>query len=48
MPFPVEAKWINATQEKLGVLFPASFVVAMSRMNGSSVATDDFVALNKS
>ena len=37
MPFPVDAKWINATQEKMGGRFPASFVVAMSKLNGGAV-----------
>jgi hypothetical protein len=39
MPFPVDAKWIAQTEEKLGVRFPASFVVAMSKNNGGSVQT---------
>lgn len=39
MPFPVEAKWITQTEEKLGVRFPASFVTAMSKMNGGTVRT---------
>lgn len=39
MPFPVDAKWISQTEEKLGVRFPASFVTAMSKMNGGSVTT---------
>ena len=34
MPFPVDAKWIAQTEERLGVRFPASFVTAMSGMNG--------------
>lgn len=44
MPFPVEAKWIKQAEEKLGVRFPASFVTAMSKMNGGTVRTsiDDF------
>lgn len=37
MPFPVEAKWITQTEEKLGVRFPASFVTAMSKMNGGAI-----------
>ncbi|MFN3148577.1 SMI1/KNR4 family protein [Bremerella sp.] len=40
MPFPVEMKWIHATQEKLGVTFPASFVVAMSKKNGGDIETE--------
>ncbi len=39
MPFPVDAKWIMQTEEKLGVRFPASFITAMSRMNGGTVIT---------
>jgi len=39
MPFPVDAKWITQTEQKLGVRFPASFVTAMSKMNGGSVRT---------
>ncbi|WP_425398185.1 SMI1/KNR4 family protein [Aeoliella sp.] len=45
MPFPVDIKWINETEKKLGVRFPASFVTAMAKMNGGSVTTliDSFV-----
>ena len=39
MPFPVDTKWITQTEEKLGVRFPASFVLAMARMNGGTVCT---------
>ena len=39
MPFPVDAKWIMQTEERLGVRFPASFVSAMTKMNGGSVRT---------
>lgn len=39
MPFPVDAKWIKLTEEKLGVRFPASFVTAMSKKNGGTVRT---------
>lgn len=44
MPFPVAPKWITETERKLGVRFPASFVTAMSKMNGGAVRTriDDF------
>ncbi len=44
MPFPVDAKWITQTEKKLGVRFPASFVTAMSKMNGGTVRThiDEF------
>ena len=37
MPFPVDAKWIAETESKLGVRFPASYVVAMTQMNGGAV-----------
>jgi len=37
MPFPVDIKWIAQTEQKLGVRFPASFVTAMTKMNGGSV-----------
>jgi hypothetical protein len=39
MPFPVDAKWITQTEEKLGVRFPASFVTAMVKINGGTVRT---------
>ena len=39
MPFPVDEKWITQAEEKLGVRFPASFVTAMSRLNGGTVQT---------
>ncbi|HEY4263561.1 MAG TPA: SMI1/KNR4 family protein [Schlesneria sp.] len=39
MPFTVDPKWITQTEQKLGVRFPASFVTAMSKMNGGSVQT---------
>ena len=44
MPFPVDSKWITETEAKLGVRFPASFVVAMTKMNGGAVdvGTDVF------
>ncbi|PQO45252.1 SMI1/KNR4 family protein [Blastopirellula marina] len=40
MAFPVEMKWIHATQEKLGVKFPTSFIVAMSKCNGGGIETE--------
>lgn len=45
MPFPVDARWITQTEEKLGVRFPASFVTSMSQVNGGSVQTgiDQFI-----
>lgn len=39
MPFPIDAKWITQTEEKLGVKLPPSFVTAMSKMNGGTVRT---------
>jgi hypothetical protein len=38
MPFPVDGRWITATEAKLGVRFPASFVTTMSKHNGGAVA----------
>jgi hypothetical protein len=37
MPFPVEGRWITATEAKLGVRFPAAFVTKMSKHNGGTV-----------
>ena len=37
MPFPVDGKWIQETEARLGVRFPASFVNAMASMNGGAV-----------
>lgn len=37
MPFPVDRKWIAETENKLGVRFPDSFVIAMSTMNGGMI-----------
>ncbi len=44
MPFPVEIRWVNETEKKLGVRFPAAFVNSMVAMNGGSVRTwiDEF------
>lgn len=39
MPFPVDIKYINETERKLGVKFPPSYVVQMVRENGGSVET---------
>lgn len=41
MPFPVDIHWVKETERKLGVRFPASFVVAMTRLNGGSVQVGD-------
>ena len=44
MPFPVDPQWITETERKLGVRFPAAYVVAMVKMNGGAVdvGTDVF------
>ncbi len=39
MPFPVEEKYIKQTEQKLGVVFPASFRNKMMHENGGSVET---------
>jgi hypothetical protein len=39
MPFPVDRKYIEATEKKLGGRFPESFVVKMMAENGGDVAT---------
>src|SRR5258706_11168590 len=38
MPFPVDIKYVTQTEKKLGVKFPASFVVKMVKQNGGSVS----------
>ena len=43
MPFPVDGKWITETESKLGVRFPASFVVSMGKMNGGAVDVENDV-----
>ncbi len=44
MPFPVDIKWIAATEALLGVRFPAGFINAMTKDNGGSVrvSMDEF------
>ena len=39
MPFPVDIKYVNETETKLGVKFPAAFVVRMTKLNGGTVET---------
>jgi hypothetical protein len=39
MPFPLDIKYVTQTEQKLGVKFPASFVVKMVKQNGGSVST---------
>jgi hypothetical protein len=41
MPFPVDIKFINEAERKLGTRFPASFVVRMSKDNGGEFVTRD-------
>lgn len=38
MPFPVEGRFIRATEEKLGVKFPLSFLVRMQSDNGGEIS----------
>ena len=38
MPYPVDVKYVNEAERKLGVKFPASFVVRMVNNNGGDVA----------
>jgi hypothetical protein len=40
MPFPVDIKYIHDAEAKLGVKFPASFVVKMTKLNGGEVTTE--------
>ena len=37
MPFPVDIKYIHEAEAKLGVKFPAAFVVKMTKRNGGSL-----------
>lgn len=39
MPFPVDSKWIIATEAKLGVRFPASYIASMTLQNGGMVSS---------
>lgn len=39
MPFPLDIKYVTQTEKKLGVKFPASFVVKMVKSNGGHVHT---------
>ena len=41
MSFPVDSKWVTATERKLGVRFPAPFVNAMCNCNGGGVKIGD-------
>jgi hypothetical protein len=38
MPFPIDIKYVNETERKLGVKFPPSFVVRMVKNNGGEVS----------
>jgi hypothetical protein len=39
MPFPVDAQYVQKTEAKLGVTFPASFKLRMLKSNGGDVRT---------
>lgn len=40
MPFPVDKKYIEKTQNELGVIFPDKFVLKMIKENGGEIITD--------
>jgi hypothetical protein len=51
MPFPVDIEFIKRTEEKLGVKFPPSFRLRMSKSNGGDARTsiggwDEYWQLN--
>lgn len=39
MPFPVDIKFVNEAERKLGVKYPAAFVLCMVKNNGGEVST---------
>lgn len=39
MPFPIDIKYVNDTEFKLGAEFPPSFVARMAKNNGGEVST---------
>ncbi len=39
MPFPVDIKYVNETERKLGVRFPPSYVTRIVKSNGGEVQT---------
>jgi len=41
MPFPVEGKHIRATEEKLGVRFPLSYLARMQSENGGEIRASE-------
>lgn len=41
MPFPVDSKYIEACEAKLGVTFPDSFKEGMKELNGGEIETND-------
>jgi hypothetical protein len=41
MPFPVDTKFIDQAESKLGVKFPNSFRAGMTELNGGEIETDD-------
>lgn len=40
MPFPVDIKYVNECERKLGAKFPPAFTVHMVKQNGGTVVTD--------
>jgi hypothetical protein len=40
MPFPVELKYINTAERRLGLIFPDSFKAAMAANNGGTVLSE--------
>jgi len=39
MPFPVDIKYVTEAERKLGVEFPAAFVIRMVKNNGGELST---------
>jgi hypothetical protein len=39
MPFPVDRKYIEQMESKLGVTFPSSFYTGMTKLNGGEIDT---------
>jgi len=38
MPFPVDVQYVNAAEQKLGVKFPADYVIRITKENGGAFA----------
>lgn len=41
MPFPVDIKYINETEQELGLMFPDKFKSKMTKENGGELMTED-------